>query len=41
MVYDYVEEDVVNVILKCLVKLKEDIYRNGKKNNIDIVYFNV
>lgn len=41
MVYDYVEEDVVNVILKCLVKLKEDIYKNEKKNNIDIVYFNV
>lgn len=40
MVYDYVEEDVVNVILKCLVKLK-DIYKNEKKNNIDIVYFNV
>lgn len=41
MVYDYVEEDVVNVILKCLVKLKEDIYKNEKKKKIDIVYFNV
>lgn len=40
VVYDYAEEDAVNAISKRPVKSKEDIHKNGKKNNIDIVHFN-
>lgn len=40
VVYDYAEEDAVNAISKRPVKSKEDIHKNEKKNNIDIVHFN-
>lgn len=40
VVYDYAEENVVNAMSKRPLKSKEDIHRNEKKNNIDIVHFN-